>query len=102
MFAKLFNKSSPQEASHPQARVRQASRFTMGYHPLHPFSHLIAHKACWQLAHCEDGRIKVLGGDNIQELLTSPKPKPLPFKNLEVSKFRMFPGSHKSLDLCIV
>ncbi|PQQ14007.1 lethal(2) giant larvae protein homolog SRO77-like isoform X1 [Prunus yedoensis var. nudiflora] len=56
MFAKLFNKSSPQAASHPRARVRQAdldraSRFTMGYHPLH-HSHLIAHKACWQLEHC--------------------------------------------------
>lgn len=34
---------------------------------------------------CRDGRIKVIGGDNIEGLLTSPKP--LPFKNLEVSKF---------------
>lgn len=31
---------------------------------------------------CRDGRIKVIGGDNIEGLLLSPKE--LPFKNLEV------------------
>ena len=33
-------------------------------------------------AHCRDGRIKVIGGDNLEGLLVSPKQ--LPFKNLEV------------------
>ncbi|PQM36872.1 uncharacterized protein Pyn_18295 [Prunus yedoensis var. nudiflora] len=97
MFAKLFNKSSPQEASHPQASVsvHYGIPSTASILALDRTQSLLAIGTL-------DGRIKVLGGDNIEALLTSPKPKPLPFKNLEVSKFRMFPGSHKSLDLCIV
>lgn len=34
------------------------------------------------LTRCRDGRIKVIGGDNIEAILASPKQ--LPFKNLEV------------------
>lgn len=34
-----------------------------------------------------DGRIKVVGGDNIEGLLVSPKP--LPFKNLEVGELKI-------------
>ncbi|BBG98065.1 transducin family protein / WD-40 repeat family protein [Prunus dulcis] len=41
-----------------------------------------------------DGRIKVIGGDNIQELLTSPKP--LPFKNLEFLQNQGFLASVSS------
>jgi len=33
---------------------------------------------------CRDGRIKIIGGDNIEGLLISPKK--LPYKNLEVIK----------------
>lgn len=42
---------------------------------------------CWIFSfRCRDGRIKVIGGDHIEAVLTSPKQ--LPFKNLEVCKFK--------------
>lgn len=40
-------------------------------------------KLTFFFAHCRDGRIKVIGGDNIEGLLISPNP--LPYKYLQVS-----------------
>ncbi|KAI5346587.1 hypothetical protein L3X38_014466 [Prunus dulcis] len=98
MFAKLFNKSSPQAASHPRTRVRQADldpRVTVHYGIPSTASILALDRTQSLLAiGTLDGRIKVIGGDNIQELLTSPKP--LPFKNLEFLQNQGFLASVSS------
>ncbi|KAI5346920.1 hypothetical protein L3X38_014799 [Prunus dulcis] len=86
MFANLFNKSSP------QARVRQADldlRVTVHY-GIPSTASILALDRTQSL----DGRIKVIGGDNIQELLTSPRP--LPFKNLEFLQNQGFLASVSS------
>lgn len=85
MFAKLFNKN-PQQASPPEDDDPKLKDFeprvivhygipsTASILAFDPLQHLLAIGTL-------DGRIKVLGGDNIECLLISPNP--VPYKNLE-------------------
>lgn len=87
MFAKLFHRnpqqSSPPEPSEdvpqlkdfePRVVVHYGIPSTASILAFDPLQHLLA-------IGTQDGRIKVIGGDNIECLLVSPKPVPL--KNLE-------------------
>jgi len=49
---------------------------------------------------CRDGRIKIIGGDNIEGLLISPKK--LPYKNLEVTELENYSGSGFLFFLCFL
>ncbi|KAM1406799.1 hypothetical protein ACFXTH_001430 [Malus domestica] len=97
MFAKLFNKSS-QQPPNSQARVTQADldpRVVVHYGIPSTSSILAVDRTQSLLAiGTLDGRIKVIGGDNIEGLLTSPKP--LPFKNLEFLQNQGFLASVSS------
>ncbi|XP_031095683.1 uncharacterized protein LOC115999882 isoform X1 [Ipomoea triloba] len=81
MFAKLFQKfSSPQ--NEPRETPKLPAQIAVHY-GIPATASILAFDPIQQLLAIgtSDGRIKVVGGDNIEGLLVSPKP--LPFKNLE-------------------
>nr|XP_011469925.1 PREDICTED: uncharacterized protein LOC101299721 isoform X2 [Fragaria vesca subsp. vesca] len=92
MLAKLFKISLQKQQHHPQARVSQADldpRVVFHYGIPSTASILALDRTQSLLAiGTLDGRIKVIGGDNIEGLLISPKP--LAFKYLEFLENQSF------------
>ncbi|KAL9164964.1 hypothetical protein ABFS82_06G139200 [Erythranthe guttata] len=93
MFAKLFQKPTQSQSPPPSSQLDGTSRRSMTSADLAPrvavhygipsTASVLAFDPIQRLLAVGtlDGRIKVIGGDNIEVLLISPKP--LPFKNLE-------------------